>query len=368
VEFGNPTNSATGKYSVAFGGWSNYATGDFSTSFGESSIAPSLDEIVVGRGNLTSGTESATTWVDTDPLFVVGNGNPYAAYGQANALVVLKNANTSISGTLTANGTIESTSIFPAQGGGFKFPDGTIQITAAQGIAGSTGATGPAGTNGTNGNTGNTGATGPAGTNGTNGNTGNTGATGPLGNTGNTGATGPRGLTGPTGPAGTNGTNGNTGNTGATGPAGTNGTNGNTGATGPNSITTATTTNLTGMVIGNGSAISGQKLSKAFVILSPANTDDMPIWKAPYAVHITNIHVQCTGGTSISGGLDIANASGTTPVAVDSDISCNAAASANDDGTLTSPAVTALYYVYWHTTTVTGAVTSVTITFEYTID
>jgi len=92
-------------------------------------------------------------------------------------------------------------------GKAIRFADGTIQSTAAQGIAGPTGPTGPTGADGA---TGARGATGPTGTSGLTGATGATGPTGP----GITGPTGPVGATGATGPTG------NTGATGATGPRG----------------------------------------------------------------------------------------------------------------------------------------------------
>ena len=70
-------------------------------------------------------------------------------------------------------------------GQGIRFPDGSIQVSAAP--PASSGPQGPAGA---------TGATGPAGA------TGATGATGPAGATGATGAVGPRGLTGAKGDSG----------------------------------------------------------------------------------------------------------------------------------------------------------------------
>lgn len=102
---------------------------------------------------------------------------------------------------------------------------------------------------------------------GTQGATGTTGQTGPTGagTTGETGQTGPTGHTGPTGPtgAGSTGPTGQTGQTGHTGPTGA-GTTGETGQTGPTghtgptgliSITTSTVTDLTGILIGDGSSI-----------------------------------------------------------------------------------------------------------------
>jgi len=69
------------------------------------------------------------------------------------------------------------------------------------------------------------------------------GEQGPAGPTGATGATGPQGPTGATGATGAQGPQGDTGATGATGPAG------------PNEVTTATETNLTGVLRGDGSNV-----------------------------------------------------------------------------------------------------------------
>lgn len=82
-------------------------------------------------------------------------------------------------GAVTATGIIESTS------GGFKFPDGTTQITASAGIAGPTGPQGPAGPAGPQGPQGIQGETGPAGATGPAGPTGPAGVGVPVGGTTN---------------------------------------------------------------------------------------------------------------------------------------------------------------------------------------
>ena len=69
---------------------------------------------------------------------------------------------------------------------------------------------------------------------------------GSAGATGSTGAAGSAGATGSTGAAGSAGA---TGSTGVAGSAGA------TGATGPNSVTTSTTTNITGLLKGNGTNV-----------------------------------------------------------------------------------------------------------------
>ncbi len=79
---------------------------------------------MLGRHNVIAG--DMTNWVGTDPVFVIGNGTGTGSSANS-AFEVLKNGNTTIDGTLTAAGTVESES------GGFKFPDGSVQTTASTG-------------------------------------------------------------------------------------------------------------------------------------------------------------------------------------------------------------------------------------------
>jgi hypothetical protein len=125
-------------------------------------------------------------------------------------------------------------------------------------------------------------------------------------------------------------------------------------------------------IYGDGT-VAGYTLSayqpKSFVILSPTAASDAPFWRVPFAITMRAIHVQVTGGTSVTGGLDEYNSAGAAIVAaVDADIVANAAASTDDDGGLTNPGIAAGNYLYWHTTSVDGTITSVTVSFEYTAD
>ncbi|MCU0472913.1 MAG: hypothetical protein MUC93_06050, partial [Bacteroidales bacterium] len=86
-------NNATGPYSFA-GGYLNQTTGDFSTAFGNRTEAQSENVFVIGRYNMVTG--NATTWVDTDPLFQIGNGTSTTTH---DAFRVLKNGGTYIYGT-----------------------------------------------------------------------------------------------------------------------------------------------------------------------------------------------------------------------------------------------------------------------------
>lgn len=78
------TNVADSAYSFAVGS-NNSATGINAFAFGESLIAQAANSFVVGTYNVASG--SKNTWVNSDPLFVIGNGD---ATTRNNALVVNK--------------------------------------------------------------------------------------------------------------------------------------------------------------------------------------------------------------------------------------------------------------------------------------
>ena len=109
--------------------------------------------------------------------------------------------------------------------------------------------------------------------------------------------------------------------------------------------------------------------SKSLVILNPVATDDYPVWKSPVAITITAVHVQCLGGTNIIGQLTECDAEGINcAVCDDADITATANNSVDDDGTLSNPSIDALDYVGWKTESISGTPTSVTVTFEYTIN
>jgi len=101
-------NDANNHYSTAIGtqnitdglsssaiGWRNQSKGDYSVAIGINAIAQAYASIAFGQ-NIISGNTSS--WVDTDPLFVVGNGNVDTGV-QSNALTILKNGNIGIGAT-----------------------------------------------------------------------------------------------------------------------------------------------------------------------------------------------------------------------------------------------------------------------------
>ncbi|KAF5062310.1 hypothetical protein DSECCO2_306210 [anaerobic digester metagenome] len=94
--------TALGSYSNAWGsvttasraqatawGFNTTASGTSATAWGENTRAPSFAETAFGYNNTTYTPASATTWVATDRLFVIGNG----ISGSSDALVLLKNGN-----------------------------------------------------------------------------------------------------------------------------------------------------------------------------------------------------------------------------------------------------------------------------------
>jgi hypothetical protein len=99
--------------------------GPYSSVFGRSLIARAFNETVFGQYNVDESGATAGTYVSTDPLIVAGNGTSSGA--RSNAWRLAKNGNTEFAGS------IKSIS------GGFVFPDGTVQTTAATGSGGADG-------------------------------------------------------------------------------------------------------------------------------------------------------------------------------------------------------------------------------------
>lgn len=112
------------------------------------------------------------------------------------------------------------------------------------------------------------------------------------------------------------------------------------------------------------------KHSKSFTLLDPVATDDFPVWRVPYNITITNVHVLVEGGTNVVGHLEEADANGDSPAGIDgaTDITGTAGSNVNDDGSLSNPTVDSGDYILWRTTSVSGSPTSLTVTFEYRID
>jgi hypothetical protein len=98
-------NTASGFFSTAMGIYSN-ASGNQSVAIGTGITAKSNAEVAVGIYNTDYQPGSTDGYVATDRLFVIGNGTD--ANNKSNAMVVLKNGNTTINGTTTANSFVKA--------------------------------------------------------------------------------------------------------------------------------------------------------------------------------------------------------------------------------------------------------------------
>ncbi len=103
-----PNSAAFGKNTSVLGitsiaaGEDNAVFSYNSSTFGLGLKSSSYLSTVIGRFNDNDLLFDIASWVSSEPLFVVGNGTDDA--NRANALTVLKNGNTSISGNLDVNG------------------------------------------------------------------------------------------------------------------------------------------------------------------------------------------------------------------------------------------------------------------------
>ncbi len=91
--------TASGSVSTAMGN-STTASGSVSTAMGFGTVSRPNGSLVIGRYNDSIITSNPTSWVSTDPVFMIGNGT--ADNARINAMVVLKNGNVGI-GTSSPN-------------------------------------------------------------------------------------------------------------------------------------------------------------------------------------------------------------------------------------------------------------------------
>ncbi len=85
--------TASASYSTAMG-FGTTASGIASTAMGVSTVSRPYGSLVIGRFNDSIITSNPTTWVSTDPVFIIGNGT--STNIRSNAMVVLKNGNVGI--------------------------------------------------------------------------------------------------------------------------------------------------------------------------------------------------------------------------------------------------------------------------------
>lgn len=109
------STAATANYTTAWGR-SSIASASYSTAFGEEITAESYGQTSLGLYNTPHpGTPNATASVAGDRLLVVGNGTSAAT--RSDALVILKNGNTTLNGELTLDPTGTSSYTLPTARG-----------------------------------------------------------------------------------------------------------------------------------------------------------------------------------------------------------------------------------------------------------
>lgn len=95
----NVNSASFGDHTVAFGtgtiatGYYTFAYGQYSSTYGMNTKARALCMVALGRYNDTTSV-AYSDWIDTDPVFVIGNGS--ANNARKNAFTVLKNSYTGI--------------------------------------------------------------------------------------------------------------------------------------------------------------------------------------------------------------------------------------------------------------------------------
>lgn len=109
--------------------------------------------------------------------------------------------------------------------------------------------------------------------------------------------------------------------------------------------------------------------SKSFIITGVTSSGDFgAIWKTPAAITITSVNVVQVGATNVVGQLDECDADGANCVTVDSsDITADGGNDA-DDGSLSNASIDANDWIGWHTTSVSGTNTRISVTFNYTVN
>jgi len=95
-------------------GGSTTTSGFASTAMGRETTAESLGQTTLGMFS-TAKAGNATSYVDTDRLFVIGNGT--SVTNRSDALVMLKNGDTELNGALTLNPTGTSSYTLPTAKG-----------------------------------------------------------------------------------------------------------------------------------------------------------------------------------------------------------------------------------------------------------
>lgn len=112
------------------------------------------------------------------------------------------------------------------------------------------------------------------------------------------------------------------------------------------------------------STVVGAKTKvRSFVIPSPATGSDFAFWQSKRAIVLTSVTAICSGGTNVVGQLQEYDGSAANPADVDSDWTVTT--SEFNDTSYSNATIDAGDWVGWKTTSVSGSVTFLSITFEY---
>lgn len=95
--------SASAYASTAVGYYAS-ASAVYSSSFGCRTTSKSYMQTTIGAYNDDSQAESVSRWIDTDPIFVVGNGKDEE--NRSNAMVIYKSGDAKLNGKITANSVV----------------------------------------------------------------------------------------------------------------------------------------------------------------------------------------------------------------------------------------------------------------------
>ncbi len=113
---------------------------------------------------------------------------------------------------------------------------------------------------------------------------------------------------------------------------------------------------------------TNNQFSRSFVITNPTANSDLPLWRVPYDITISSVHVLTPVGV-IVGHLWEYDTNGLNGSSVDTtDITTTAATNTNDDGTLNNAGIANGNYLGWKTTSVSGAPTYAIVTFEFVVN
>jgi hypothetical protein len=107
--------------------------------------------------------------------------------------------------------------------------------------------------------------------------------------------------------------------------------------------------------------------SKSFVISNPTSSSDSPLWRVPYNITITAIHVLCIGAAIVGQLIQYNSNGGGAGTTVGADITGIVNTNV-DNGDLTGAIITAGNYLGWNTTSATTGANRAIISFDYQID